>query len=87
MARLSTVAAAVFRAYVGLELGVAAARTVPRRLKELASLRAAALIGCPLCLDLGSAEARAAGVSEAELRVDSQGFSAGAYCVRAAARP
>ena len=31
-------------------------------------MKAAALIGCPFCVDIGSAEARAAGISETELR-------------------
>jgi AhpD family alkylhydroperoxidase len=30
---------------------------------ELVTLKVAALIGCPFCLDIGSAEARAAGTS------------------------
>ena len=40
---------------------------VPRRLKELASLQAAALIGCPWCLDFGSHAARGHGVSDDQL--------------------
>src|SRR4029453_18703980 len=41
---------------------------VPRPRSPLAALKAAALIGCPFCLDIGSTEARGAGVSEAEPR-------------------
>lgn len=40
---------------------------VPRRLKELANLQAAALIGCPWCLDFGSHAARGHGVSDDKL--------------------
>ena len=40
---------------------------VPRRLKELASLQAGALIGCPWCLDYGSHVARDHGVSDEQL--------------------
>ena len=41
---------------------------VPARLKALAELKAAALIHCEYCLDIGSAMARADGVTEAQLR-------------------
>ncbi len=41
---------------------------VPRRLKELANLQAAALIGCPWCLDFGSHAARGHGVSDDKLQ-------------------
>jgi 4-carboxymuconolactone decarboxylase len=58
----------IFRAYVAFEQRFAAAHHLDARLKELASLKTAALIGCPFCIDIGSAEARAAGVSESELR-------------------
>jgi AhpD family alkylhydroperoxidase len=57
-----------FRAYIGYETTFAKANRVDRRLKELAELKAAALIGCPFCLDFGSAEARRVGLTEAELR-------------------
>jgi 4-carboxymuconolactone decarboxylase len=57
-----------FRAYVGFELAFAKADRVDARTKALASLKAAALIGCPFCVDIGSAEARAAGLSDDELR-------------------
>ncbi|MDQ3609098.1 MAG: carboxymuconolactone decarboxylase family protein [Actinomycetota bacterium] len=40
---------------------------VPRRLKELASLQAGALIGCPWCLDFGSHVARGHGISDKQL--------------------
>src|SRR6185369_16053670 len=46
----------------------ARAHALDARLKALASLKAAALIGCPFCIDLGSAEARASGLSDSELR-------------------
>ncbi len=41
---------------------------MPRRLKELANLQAAALIGCPWCLDFGSHAARGHGVSDDKLQ-------------------
>jgi AhpD family alkylhydroperoxidase len=43
-------------------------RTVPRRLKDLAMLRTAQLVGCEWCLDIGSKLAHDAGVPEQELR-------------------
>lgn len=91
----------LFRAYVGFERAIAQAGRVDARLKALASLKAAALIGCPFCMDIGSAEARAHGIAEDELRalpnhresalfslgIGAQGFSKGAYCVRPEAPP
>jgi 4-carboxymuconolactone decarboxylase len=41
--------------------------TVPKRLKSLASLKVAALIGCPFCMDIGSAVGRRDGVREDQL--------------------
>jgi AhpD family alkylhydroperoxidase len=58
----------IFRAYVAFEVAYARAHALDARLKALASLKAAALIGCPFCIDLGSTEARASGLSDAELR-------------------
>jgi AhpD family alkylhydroperoxidase len=43
-------------------------RSVPARLKELAMLRAAQLVGCEWCLDFGSKLARDSGVPEEDLR-------------------
>jgi AhpD family alkylhydroperoxidase len=44
------------------------ARTVDRRHKELAQLRAAQLVGCEWCLDFGSRLAHDSGVPEQDLR-------------------
>jgi AhpD family alkylhydroperoxidase len=44
------------------------AKTVPARLKSLAMLRTAQLIGCEWCLDFGSRLAQDGGVPEADLR-------------------
>lgn len=43
-------------------------RAVPPRLATLVELRAAAVIGCPWCLDFGSLLARSHGVTEQQLR-------------------
>jgi AhpD family alkylhydroperoxidase len=50
-----------------LELAMERARAVPAGLKKLAELRVAALVGCPFCLDFGSALVRGLGVPEAKL--------------------
>jgi len=39
-----------------------------KKLKALASVKVAALNGCPFCIDLGSAEVRDAGMSERQMR-------------------
>ena len=44
------------------------ARSVKRRLKELAMLRTAQLVGCEWCLDFGSRLAQDSGVPEQDLR-------------------
>lgn len=44
------------------------ANTVPKRLKDLAMLRTAQLVGCEWCLDFGSKLAQDAGVPEDALR-------------------
>ena len=59
----------VFWTWVIAETGVERTwRTLPRGIAGLATLRAAAVIGCPWCLDFGSALAKAGGVTEAQLR-------------------
>lgn len=59
---------AVLLALGGLEVGMERATRVDPRLRGLAELRVAALVGCEFCLDLGSAIVRKLGVSEAKLR-------------------
>lgn len=53
--------------YSMYELASAAEHRVEQRLKVLAVLKAAALINCEFCADIGSAEGRAAGISEQQL--------------------
>jgi AhpD family alkylhydroperoxidase len=60
---------------------------VEDRVKRLATLRAAQLIGCEWCLDFGSRQARDAGLPEQDLREltrwkESERFSDGMYCLR-----
>lgn len=53
--------------YGGLEVAMERSRTVDHRLKELAALKAAAMVGCEFCLDIGSMIARGTGASERQL--------------------
>jgi AhpD family alkylhydroperoxidase len=54
--------------YALLEKSVAARPLVPDRLRALAVLKSAVMQGCEMCQDIGSFEARANGVSEAQLQ-------------------
>jgi AhpD family alkylhydroperoxidase len=51
-----------------MELGLERCTKAPARLKELAVLRTAMLVGCEFCCDIGSSLARTHGVTEDELR-------------------
>jgi 4-carboxymuconolactone decarboxylase len=54
---------AVLSASVGYELALERATALPARLKELASVKAATLVGCRFCIDIGASLARGHGVS------------------------
>ena len=56
-----------FRAYVAFEYGLQHCTAVDRGLVDQACTRVAQLAGCPFCVDIGSALARAAGVSRSKL--------------------
>lgn len=58
----------IFRAYMSYEGAFRAASRVDIKLKELAFLRVATLLGCPFCMDFGSAEARRVGITEAQIK-------------------
>jgi AhpD family alkylhydroperoxidase len=53
---------------IAFELAVERFREVDHDLLELAQLKAATLTGCPFCMDIGSWLARAAGITEQQLR-------------------
>lgn len=55
-------------ANVGYELALMTSGRVPARLKALAELKAGTVITCEFCIDIGSALARHAGITEAQLR-------------------
>ena len=53
--------------YGAFEKAVAGDAHVQERLRVLVQLKASTLIGCEFCIDLGSHEAREAGITEAQL--------------------
>jgi len=53
--------------YGAFEQATGAQHAVPEHFKALAQLKAAALVNCEFCVDIGSALAREAGVSEAQM--------------------
>lgn len=57
----------LMRGYAGLEQATASLTRLPLRLRALAELRAATLIGCPCCIDVGSQAARRWGRADGEL--------------------
>jgi AhpD family alkylhydroperoxidase len=59
--------AQLLEGYVAFEWAFSKAERVDRRTKELATIKAAALVGCEFCLDIGSAGALKSGVTPEEL--------------------
>ncbi len=57
----------IYRSYLGMEMGLDKASKVEFRLKELASVKAAAMTGCEFCIDIGSWIGREHGVTEQQL--------------------
>lgn len=58
----------IFKAYMSYEGAFRVASRVDLKLKELAFLKIATLIGCSFCMDFGSAEARKAGITEEQMK-------------------
>jgi AhpD family alkylhydroperoxidase len=54
--------------YGVMELAFDRSRSVDGRLKELAALKVAAMVGCEFCMDIGSALGRGSGITEEQLR-------------------
>jgi AhpD family alkylhydroperoxidase len=70
----------ILTATVGYETALLGSARMDPRLKQLAELKTAALVTCEFCLDIGSALATAAGITERQLRdlpkyADSDAFS------------
>jgi AhpD family alkylhydroperoxidase len=58
----------LMHAYSGLELAFERSHKAPGNLKELAEMKAAAVVGCEWCLDFGSWLSLRSGVTERQLR-------------------
>jgi 4-carboxymuconolactone decarboxylase len=54
--------------YGALEFGHERSHAMPERLKVLAATKAACIVGCEFCIDIGSALGRKEGVTEEQLR-------------------
>jgi AhpD family alkylhydroperoxidase len=54
--------------YGALELATERSKRLPARLKDLAAMKVAMLVGCEWCLDIGSAIGRESGITDDELR-------------------
>jgi AhpD family alkylhydroperoxidase len=70
----------IFKAYISYESSLGSASRVSGKLKEVAYLKVAAMVGCPFCIDLGSVLAKKAGITERQMQSlssysDSQEFS------------
>jgi AhpD family alkylhydroperoxidase len=66
----------ILRAVAGFEFWSARSHAVDKKLKLLAEVRVATLVGCRYCLDIGSAIARGHGVTERQLlELDDYGAS------------
>lgn len=55
-------------ATMGMESAMLLSNSVDPKLKELAELKAAGMVSCEFCLDIGSALASGAGITEQQLR-------------------
>jgi AhpD family alkylhydroperoxidase len=53
--------------YGAMEKAFAGSQRVEQRLKNLAALKTATVVGCEFCIDIGSHEARASGLTDAQL--------------------
>ena len=58
----------MFSAMSGFEMALERSKTVPARYKALGELRAAMVVGCEFCVDIGSMLALKSGLTEDELK-------------------
>jgi AhpD family alkylhydroperoxidase len=72
----------VLAAMTALELGMERATHFDARLKQLAELRVAALVGCRFCLDIGSALVAQAGISAEQVAALNDYESSAAFSPR-----
>lgn len=69
----------IFHAFAGVERRFMASKRVSLRLKTLVSVRAAMVLDCPFCIDIGSAIAMRTGLREDELRTLSDYANSSAF--------
>jgi 4-carboxymuconolactone decarboxylase len=65
--------------YVRFNRAVERGKRVPKVLMELAVLRAATMVGCEFCMDIGSEFARRAGLSDAKVLALSRAHESGLF--------
>jgi AhpD family alkylhydroperoxidase len=53
----------ILSGYLAFERGMRKAVALDAKLRQLANLKTATLVGCPFCIDIGSAESQEAGVT------------------------
>ncbi|HLW53776.1 MAG TPA: carboxymuconolactone decarboxylase family protein [Candidatus Angelobacter sp.] len=58
----------IFDAFIAYEVSLRSATRVSAKLKELAYLKVATIVGCPFCIDLGSALAKNVGITERQMQ-------------------
>jgi len=58
----------ILAAVAGYELASQTAHAIPERLEDLANIKAATLVGCRFCIDIGASIARTHGLTEDDLR-------------------
>jgi AhpD family alkylhydroperoxidase len=58
---------AILRGFLAYEWELGRAKSVDHRLRNLAEMKAAALVGCEYCMDIGSMVSLESGVTEAQL--------------------
>jgi len=69
----------VLAAYLAFERDVRRASALDAKLKQLANLKTATLVGCPFCIDIGSAESQEAGVSVEQVQALHQHETDGSF--------
>ena len=65
--------------YLAFERGMRKATALDAKLKELANLKTATLIGCPFCIDIGSKESQDAGVTAEQVQALHEHETSGAF--------
>ena len=69
----------ILEGYLAFERGMRKATVLDKKLKELANLKTATLIGCPFCIDIGSKESQDAGVTAEQVQALHEHETSGAF--------